>query len=947
MNEYQITIFSFHRLILLLFLCLRTWSMQAQNPVTADLRLESIQGLQIVGKQSVNLPETTIIHFPFFTVLSDGKSCNSSDAVSIYGGDSIVSMLEDSIQVEIKPETGFPGIASFCVRFRNISGRDHVIENVVPLGNSRDHVFITAEGTKEWPQYLCRSRLYLPGRSPVGVLLPDNAWHLGWSDIRLNDSTGLSALARRGRRANADIDRWAVTLHPGGWIEYAFYFTTHAAGWKKGMDEVFRKHFLFDLTNFDNTLFHRPDLSWIRHSYLMLLQFAWDDTWYDPVTLQSTFEKEFHRYDRLTGGWDIYTLWPTWPRLGLDERNQFDLYRDLPGGIASLRKQADGLHEIGKKYFISYNPWDESTRKEEHLTGLSNLLQATDADGVVLDTRGSSSYELQAAADAVKPGVIMYSEGMAVPKDMPGIVSGRVHNALFMPPPLNINKFIKPDFAIFRVIDLAEGPMHREIAVSFFNGYGIEINTMRPGRPDRIEEEFAFLGKTTRILRENTSAFNDSAWEPFVETLRDSIWVNRWKDGQKTVYTVFSLDPSGYSGPLFRADTNTLFHYQDLFNHKECTIDTIDGNRMAEAELEPFRHEWLNSRKEGSVACIAHLPKLLHCRLTEGNLTISLSKNCIGQEQGGEIRIWTGIPSYQNEPLVLPAGNHSLNLLRQFGRIHGTYIIQLFLEGELLDECRFEIPSGTPILVSTSSLTPAAVKVPAGMREIKPAMYTCIIRRDSGSADPFIRLPDYPDSSVVKIRRFFMDEYPVTNREFLDFLRNSGYRPVDTVNFLRHWQGRVPPAGLLDHPVVYISLEDARAYAKWAGKRLPTEIEWQYAAQGTDGRRFPWGDSRDSTRCNYRQNHTTPVGRYPKGKSPFGIKDLIGNVWQLTGDEYYDGAYRYCIIRGGSYYRPDSSIWYITGGVVSVSHPEMLLLVSPSLDRCATVGFRCVKDAEN
>jgi hypothetical protein len=197
MNEYQITIFSFHRLILLLFLCLRTWSMQAQNPVTADLRLESIQGLQIVGKQSVNLPETTIIHFPFFTVLSDGKSCNSSDAVSIYGGDSIVSMLEDSIQVEIKPETGFPGIASFCVRFRNISGRDHVIENVVPLGNSRDHVFITAEGTKEWPQYLCRSRLYLPGRSPVGVLLPDNAWHLGWSDIRLNDSTGLSALARR------------------------------------------------------------------------------------------------------------------------------------------------------------------------------------------------------------------------------------------------------------------------------------------------------------------------------------------------------------------------------------------------------------------------------------------------------------------------------------------------------------------------------------------------------------------------------------------------------------------------------------------------------------------------------------------------------------------------------------------------------------------------------
>ena len=84
------------------------------------------------------------------------------------------------------------------------------------------------------------------------------------------------------------------------------------------------------------------------------------------------------------------------------------------------------------------------------------MLRATDADGVVLDTRGASSRELQATADKVKPGIIMYSEGMAVPKDMPGIVSGRVHDALVLPPPVNLNKFIKPDFAIFRVLQLAD-----------------------------------------------------------------------------------------------------------------------------------------------------------------------------------------------------------------------------------------------------------------------------------------------------------------------------------------------------------------------------------------------------------------------------------------------------------------------------------------------------------
>ncbi|MBK7215002.1 MAG: SUMF1/EgtB/PvdO family nonheme iron enzyme, partial [Bacteroidales bacterium] len=148
-----------------------------------------------------------------------------------------------------------------------------------------------------------------------------------------------------------------------------------------------------------------------------------------------------------------------------------------------------------------------------------------------------------------------------------------------------------------------------------------------------------------------------------------------------------------------------------------------------------------------------------------------------------------------------------------------------------------------------------------------------------------------------------------------------------------------------DHPVVYVSLEDARAYAKWAGKRLPTEIEWQYAAQGTDARAFPWGNQMDSTKCNYSLNHTTAVYTFPSGRSPFGVVDLVGNVWQITDDVYFNGSYFFNIIRGGSNYNPKGSIWYVIGGPVPVTHPEMLLMVSPGFDRSPTVGFRCVKDA--
>jgi formylglycine-generating enzyme required for sulfatase activity len=146
--------------------------------------------------------------------------------------------------------------------------------------------------------------------------------------------------------------------------------------------------------------------------------------------------------------------------------------------------------------------------------------------------------------------------------------------------------------------------------------------------------------------------------------------------------------------------------------------------------------------------------------------------------------------------------------------------------------------------------------------------------------------------------------------------------------------------------VVYVSIEDARAYAEWSGKRLPTEVEWQYAAQGTDGRLWPWGEEFHGTKCNNSFERPTPVDAFPKGRSPFKVEDMVGNVWQLTNDVYDNGSYRFVIMRGGSYYNPASSWWYVKGGPQPLDKTQMLLMVSPGFDRSATVGFRCVVDAK-
>jgi formylglycine-generating enzyme required for sulfatase activity len=108
-----------------------------------------------------------------------------------------------------------------------------------------------------------------------------------------------------------------------------------------------------------------------------------------------------------------------------------------------------------------------------------------------------------------------------------------------------------------------------------------------------------------------------------------------------------------------------------------------------------------------------------------------------------------------------------------------------------------------------------------------------------------------------------------------------------------------------DHPVTWVSCEDAEAYATWADCRLPTFEEWQRAIRGGDERRFPWGDEIDKPRCNTAElgvGGTTPVGTFPEGVSLFGCYDMLGNVWEWTSTWYDDDDPQFRVVRGGAWY---------------------------------------------
>lgn len=869
---------------------------------------------------------------PLFSFRLDGAYFESDDVPAGLTGSRFIMIFPGGAEAGFTPQRGSqPGFLAELV-LRNNWNDTIILTDVVPFGEKDNRAYITGAG----PRDLARANLFLPGKSPVRVIVPDNAWEMGFTTFGANGELSVAAIARRIKTDNGIMKRYETILPPGASVTYQIHADLYRGEWQEGLRLMFAERWLYDLDRFDESLYNRDDLKWIRTSYLMILQMAWDREYRDRFTGTEGFNGYLAEYNKIFGHVDVWGIWPTWPRLGLDDRNQWDLYRDLPGGTEALRRLGREARSEGCRFFIAYNPWDKSTREEDHMAGMARIIEETEADGVVLDTEGRSSAELQQAADTVRRGVVMYSEGMPVVKDMPGIVAARVHNALYLSPELNLNKLIRPDFAIFRVADVGEDVLHREISVAFFNGYGTELNMFRPGgRGEEFRKDLEYLAQTTYMLRRNSDAFAGGNWTPLISSGADRVYVNSWNAGEKKIYTVLNMDNRGYSGPLFAAGDTAGKHLVSLYRHEELAPAVINGTLMAPVEVPGWSQAFIGTRRESSVDCIALLPRLISTKLRGNRLRIA-------SPVSGTLLVSTGAPGYANKPLRIKAPADTLISTDVLIGIAGSKIVIELTDsdGILLDEKVFTQGQGKPWLVSETIRTNPSTEIPPEMVLVPSAT----IRYTLQANDEFVPYPGAGMETTATPDSFLVDRFPVTNEEYLKFIQGSRYIPSDTSNYLRHWERGLPVSGQERYPVVWVSLEDARAYARWAGKRLPTEEEWQLAAQGTDGREWPWGNEFHATKCNNGFGRPTPVDAFPKGESPYGVADLVGNVWQMTDDVWCNGAYYFNIIRGGSWFRPESSWWYIKGGPQPLTTTQMQLLVSPGYDRSATVGFRCVRD---
>lgn len=460
-------------------------------------------------------------------------------------------------------------------------------------------------------------------------------------------------------------------------------------------------------------------------------------------------------------------------------------------------------------------------------------------------------------------------------------------------PGVSVYKWLEPRHMV-NVTNRWATDKTNDLQYAFFNGVGYNPweNIWGVWNPVSKRDGEA-IRRIAAIYRQFPRQWSSPEWEPYIPTLQSGVFASSFFRDGKTIYTIINRDSTAKVGEQLQLPYKKDLLYFDLWNGKK--VEYIKNKKSVRLDF-PIENRGFSA--------ILAIPKSLF------DSTTGLFINSI------------------RERAANPVNNLSSEwtpLKQEIVKTEKTRSDATVAENMIL------IPAIKNYLFESGGVFIEGDNLP----------------RAAGVQYPWEEHPVRSTKHVMNIASFLIDKYPVSNKQFKAFLDDSKYQPEDSYNFLKDWKAGTYPAGWENKPVTWVSIEDARAYALWAGKRLPHEWEWQYAAQGTDNRLYPWGNNWDPRRVpDFDSSRSAPVLRdvddFPQGKSVFGVMDLVGHIWQWT-DEYRDPHTRFAVVKGGSCYRPTTSGWYFPQAHQLDKYGKYLLM-SPGLDRSGMIGFRCVRD---
>jgi formylglycine-generating enzyme required for sulfatase activity len=646
---------------------------------------------------------------------------------------------------------------------------------------------------------------------------------------------------------------------------------------------------------YDGSRYDLPALKWTQSSFFQPQMMVQDRYFYDPVSRHYTVDRYLDDLDKRYGGIDAVLIWPTYPNMGIDDRNQHDMIRSMPGGIAGVRQMIADFHKRGVHVLFPMMMWDQGTRDpgKPWPQAIAELMAELGADGINGDTQDGVPLAFSVAADKVGHPLAFEPEDGPSDEALAWNVMTWGQYTFPFAPLVDKYKWLEPRHMV-NISDRWNRDKTNDLQFAFFNGVGWESWENIWGIWNGITPRDAEATRRVAAIERAIAPFLSSIeWEPLAPMLRFGVFASRWPLDHQTVWTIVNRNEFDVEGQEIELQPEEGMRYFDLYHGTELKPE---HNALGKTVL--------------SFTVEAHGYGALLAARTAPNAGIQTLMSKMKEMSAKPLA------SYSHEWKVLP---------QQIVPIAAT-----------------KPPTSSPA---------GMMKIPAGEFLFKVQGIEIEGSNDIGVdvQYPWEDSPRRFHEHPMPVKSFWIDTYPVTNAQFKKFLDSSRYHPQDDLNFLRDWKDGSFPAAWDDKPVTWVSLEDARAYAAWTGKRLPHEWEWQYAAQGSDGRMYPWGNDWNASAVPVPDKSRTmrgpdAVDAHPQGKSPFGVMDLVGNVWQWT-EEFTDDHTRGAILRGGEYYQPQGSMWYFPQ-TYKLSEHGKLLLTAPGLDRSGGIGFRCVQDVE-
>ena len=641
----------------------------------------------------------------------------------------------------------------------------------------------------------------------------------------------------------------------------------------------------------------RYDLSvfkWTQSSFFQPQMMVEDRYFYDPVAHRYTVDRYLDDLEKRYGGIDAVLIWPTYPNMGIDNRNQHDMIRSMPGGVSGVRQMIADFHRRGVRVLFPMMMWDQGTRDPgtPWPEAIASLMAQIDADGVNGDTQDGVPRAFPLASELAGHPIVFQPEGGPADEALAWNLMTWGQYQFPFTPLVDRYKWLETRHMV-NISHRWNRDKTDDLQFAFFNGVGWESWENIWGIWNGITPRDAEATRRVAMIERAISPFLASKdWEPMSAMSRFGIYASRWPLSGQTVWTVVNRNEYDIEGDQMDVRPGEGIRYLDLYHGIELMPEKRPGGRMVLAFP-------IEAKGYGAIMATSGAPEQKIIDLMTKMKQLSA----------------TPLASYSHEWKVLA---------------QQIVPIQTTKAADILPDGMIKIPEGDFLF------RVAGVEIEGS---------------DSVGVDvqyPWEDAPRRFHEHMTHVESFYIDKYPVTNAEFKKFLDLNRYHPRDDLNFLRDWKDGNYPAGWDRRPVTWVSLDDARAYASWAGKRLPHEWEWQYAGQGNDSRLYPWGDAWDAAAVpapDKLRSMRGPdlVDAHPKGASPFGVMDMVGNVWQWT-EEFVDEHTRAGILRGGSYYQPQGSIWYFPQ-VNKLNEHGKLLMMAPSMDRSAAVGFRCVRDA--